>query len=87
MITDAFLYVIYGIVYVISQPILLLDNVVIPEGVWTAFTNIIGYLKALDSFLPMSTILILLGISVSIEVSYLTYKLFMWVVKRFPTQS
>lgn len=87
MITTAILYVIYGIVYVVAQPILLLNDVSIPAGITDAVNNIASYLAPLDGFLPVATILIIMGISVSIEGSYLLYKLIMWIIKRFPTQS
>lgn len=87
MITNAIIYALYQIVHFVAFPVLALDNVVFPDGFYTAISSIAGYLSALNKFLPIDTILIILEISIAIEVAYLTYKLIMWVIKRFPTQS
>lgn len=87
MITTGIINALYAIVYIISSPLRLLSDVVIPVAFNNAIATVSGYLKALDTILPIDTILTLLGISVGIEVAYLIYKLVMWVIKRFPTQS
>jgi len=87
MITTGIINAFYGIVFIISSPLRLLDNVVMPDAFNASMATVSGYLRALDTILPIDTILTLLFISVGIEVAYLSYKLVMWIVRRFPTQS
>jgi len=87
MITTGIINALYAIVYLISSPLRLLNDVVMPVSFSNAMQTVSGYLKALDTILPIDTVLTLLYISVGIEIAYLTYKLVMWVIKRFPTQS
>jgi hypothetical protein len=87
MITNLIINALYAIVYLISSPLRLLNNVVIPDSFNTAILTVGGYLKALDTILPIDTILLLLGISITIELAYFSYKVIMWIIKRFPTQS
>ena len=87
MITNGIIYAFYGLIWIISAPLRLLDNVVMPDNFNTAMANAGGYLKSVNSFLPVDTLLNILAIFVSIEVSYFAYKLIMWIIKRFPTQS
>jgi len=87
MITTLFLNLIYAIIYVLTTPIRALPDVALDGGFGVAITTASGYLSSFDSFIPVTTILTLLALYISIEVAYLTYKLIMWLVKRFPTQS
>lgn len=87
MITSALLYLIYGLVYLITLPIVNLADVVMSTDFTTAITSTNGYLASLDSFLPMETIINILTLFLVIEGAVLTYKLIMWVIKRIPTQS
>jgi len=87
MITDGIINALYAIVYLISSPLRLLNDVTMPVAFSNAMATVGGYLKAIDTIVPIDTIVIILKISIGIELAYLTYKLVMWVVKRFPTQS
>lgn len=87
MITDAIINAIYAIVYLISSPLRLLNDVVMPVKFTQAMTTVNNYLAGLNVLLPIDTIITLLTISITIEVAYLSYKLVMWIIRRFPTQS
>jgi hypothetical protein len=87
MITSALINVIYYVLYGITSPIRLLPDVVLPSGFTSAMTTASGYYTSLNSILPLDTMITLLGIYITIEVAYLSYKLIMWLIKRFPTQS
>lgn len=87
MITTALLYVIYGLVYLITLPIRNLADVVMSTDFSTAITTANGYISSLNTFLPIDTIIQILVVFVGIETAVLTYKLIMWVIKRIPTQS
>lgn len=87
MILNLFLTIVYYLLYAITSPLRLLPDVQMDGGFSTAIINAGGYLKSLDSFIPVATILTILGLYITIELGYLTYKGIMWFIKRFPTQS
>jgi len=88
MITDAFLSLIYFFVFVITSPLRLLSDVSISPSFLTSINTAKGYIASIDPFLPLSNALIpVLGILITYETGYFGYKIIMWIVKRFPTQS
>jgi len=87
MITGSFFTLMYYILYGITSPIRLLPDVSLPVGFTNAMTTASGFYSSVNAILPLDTILILLAIYVAIEAAYLSYKLIMWLIKRFPTQS
>lgn len=87
MIFNGIILAFYSLIFLLSAPIRLLPSVTIPASFASAMDTASGYLTAVNSFIPVDTILLLLNIFVGIEIAYLTYKFIMWVVKRFPTQS
>lgn len=87
MIIKLFINTIYALIYLITSPIRLLPDVSLPEGFISAISNANGLLATINSVVPVDTILTLLQISLIIETAYLSYKMIMWIIKRFPTQS
>lgn len=87
MITTAFLYVIYGLVWTLVQAIALLPDVTINSGIGSAVVTASGYVSALNNFLPMTTILAMLTFFVGYETIYFGFKIIYWIIKRIPTQS
>jgi hypothetical protein len=87
MITTALLYVLYGLVFVITYPIRLLPDVVMATDFTNAITTANGYISSLNTFIPVDTIVQIVVVFLAIEGSVLIYKLTMWVIKRIPTQS
>ena len=87
MIADIFLYTIYGLVYTLTYPIRLLADVSLNSGISEAINTATTYLASVSAFLPISTIFVILGIYIGIEIAIFTYKAIMWIIKRFPTQS
>lgn len=87
MIVTLLLNMIYGILWVILAPVRLLPDITLSNSFITSIETASGYLSSLNNFVPIDTIITLLGIFIAIELAYLSYKLIMWFVKRFPTQS
>jgi hypothetical protein len=87
MITNAFLYAIYGIVYALTSPIRLLDNVSINTDLVDNIAMAQTYLESVSVFIPVSVILIILGFEIGLEIGIFSYKFIMWGIKRLPTQS
>jgi len=87
MITNFILTLIFGLVYAITIPIVNLNDVVMSDSFATSITTANGYISSLNTFIPVDTIIQILGVFLVIEGAVLTYKLIMWVIKRIPTQS
>lgn len=87
MIFTGIINAIYYLLYAVTYPIRLLPDVDLSGGFGSAMQTVGGYLSSLNDILPIDVILSLLGIYVTIETAYLSYKLIMWLIKRFPTQS
>ncbi len=85
MIITAFLNLLYFVITLIIFPITLLGDVSFPEGFSSAIATASSYLSSLNDILPIDTMLTIFGISLSIELFYLTYKSIMWVIKKIPT--
>ena len=84
MITTALLNLLYGIIYVITSPIRLLSDVSLNSSFGTSIGQAGGYLHALNTLLPVDTMLDILGVSLAFELGYLTYKLIIWVLEKVP---
>ena len=87
MIITLFLNMVYAVIYIITSPIRLLPDVVLNTGFNGAITTATGYVSGLNGFVPVDTLLTILEVFLTIESAYLLFKLIMWVIKRFPTQS
>lgn len=87
MITSGFLYIVFGLVNVITIPLRSAADVSLPSSLLGAISSIGAYLIALDTYIPISTIIAILALVLIVDTSIFGYKLTMWVVKRFPTQS
>lgn len=84
MIADILLYLIYGVVLVLTAPFRLFADVSLSSGLLTAISTAGSYLKTLDTFLPITTLLAVFGILLGYEVIILFYKTIMWVLKKIP---
>lgn len=87
MILTGLINAIYYIIFLVTTPIRILPNASLPEAFTSAILTANGYISSLNSIVPIDTILAIIALYVVIEGSYLTYKLTMWLIKRFPTQS
>ncbi len=87
MITTAFLYLIYSLVYIVTFPIRYFPDVSVPQAAIDAIVSAGTYLKGVDGFFPVSEITTILGLVLAVDGFIFAYKAIMWVVRRFPTQS
>ena len=87
MITSAFFYVIYGLVWLITLPIRNLADVAMSASFSNAVDTASGYIASFNEFIPIDTIAQILLLFLTIEGAVLTYKLIMWLIRRIPTQS
>lgn len=80
MVLDALIYLFHGICYVLSSPLRIFSDAALPSGMATALANIGQYLTPISSFLPVSTLLTITALYLSIEAAIITYKLVMWFI-------
>lgn len=85
MIGSAILYLLYGTIYLFTAPLRLLPDVTAESNFVASVTTASGYITAFDSFIPVGTLLTILGLFVIYETSYFSYKLVMWVIKKIPS--
>lgn len=86
MITSVFLYILYAVVFLITSPLRLFNNVSRPTWLVNTLGTINSSLSFGYSWLPMTIYALLLtwGLFVSIEISIFGYKGIMWVLKKIP---
>lgn len=87
MIIAFFLDILFLIVSGLLYPIKKLDDVSVESGIGSAINNGIHYIANFNEILPLSTLFIIFGIILSIEASIGLFKIIMWIIRRFPTQS
>jgi len=84
MITDFLFYILFATLSVILTPIKALSDVSLPSGFTTAITSIGGYTSAMNSILPIDTLITIIALILGIEAIIVAYKLIMWVIKKIP---
>jgi hypothetical protein len=84
MITNAFIYILYLIVYGITAPLRLFNDVSLDSSFLASVTTASDYISAFNTFLPLTALLSIFGLFLAFESSYFTYKLIMWIVRKIP---
>ena len=87
MITTILLNIIYYVLWPLIQLISTLSDVSLNSGIATSIITASGYLSALNTFLPVATIIVILGVFTTYETGYFAFKFIYWIIKRIPTQS
>lgn len=84
MITSGLLYLLFAFIKIITLPIRYLGDVSPDNRLSTAIAEASGYISAVDSFLPINTLLIVFGVLVGYEVILALYKVIKWVYNKIP---
>lgn len=84
MIIAFLLTAIYLVLWLISSPLRLLNDVSLPTWITNQLTTIGNGIYTMDKIIPMSGFLTLIGFIGIIELSILTYKGIMWNIHRIP---
>lgn len=88
MITTGILYLVYFLVAALFSPLLLLSDVSLNTNIGASLAAIGSYISIVDAFFPIATLLAaFISVHLVVEGYIFTYKLIMWIVRRFPTQS
>ena len=81
MITTAILNVIYAFVYTITAPIRMLPNVSLNASTTEAIATASNYISIPSSIFPITTLITIFGIILTIEAGIIVYKIIMWAKK------
>lgn len=85
MITTGLVLLIYGLVYSLSLPFLLLADVSLDSGIAAALTQAGSYISMVDAFFPIGVLLATFaGVHLIVEGYIFSYKLVMWVIRKIP---
>lgn len=85
MILTAILTILYGTITAVLSPLRLLPDASLPDGVASSIAEANTHLAAVDSFVPVDTIIAILGAFIAIEAGVFLYKSVMWIIKKIPT--
>lgn len=85
MIGTAFLYLLYATIFTFTLPIRLFDDLALDSEFVSSISTASGYISAFNTFIPIGTLLTILGLFIAYELSYFTYKVVMWVIKKIPS--
>ena len=84
MILTAILNVVYVFINFILSPLALLGDVNLNGAFASSLATASGYYHSLNVVLPVNTMIQILGVSILIETTYLTFKVIMWIIKKIP---
>lgn len=86
MIIDGILFLIYGVVFVVTAPFRLFSDVSQPAFFNSTITTANGYLSTGYTWLPymVNTLLLTWGLFVALEIVIFSYKGVMWLIKKIP---
>lgn len=88
MITDIFLSAIYAIVYALTYPIRIFEDVELTGSAFvTAVSYIVDAVSGLNNILPVDTAFYCFGIAIVVKNYNAMFKFFTWILRRLPTQS
>jgi hypothetical protein len=85
MITNLLISLLYGVVYLITAPLRLLSDVSLSSNIGQAITSASTYLGGLNAVLPVTTILAIFSIFLTVEVGILLWKGINWIIRKIPT--
>jgi len=84
MITAILINATYLIVYALTSPLRLFDDVSLSASITTAISTASGYISSFTPFFPVGTLITCLGILLTIEAAVIVYKILMWVITKIP---
>lgn len=87
MILEAFIYLIYGLVWTLTRVFTLADNVTQDTFFVSAFDWANGQLAPISHIFPTWVIVIIFGVWVSFELAYILWKGVNWLIRKIPTIS
>lgn len=84
MLTNFLIYTLYLILKVILSPLTLLSDVVLPAGFTSALTTATGYISVTNQIFPTATLVIIIGLFLTLEGFVFGFKMINWIIKKIP---
>jgi len=84
MITSAIIYILSGALFAVLSPLLLLSDVSLTSGIGQSIISAGQYLSILDPVIPVATIIAVIALLATIEISIAAFKVIKWVYKKIP---
>jgi len=82
MITYFIALVFIYILKFLTTPLLLLPDATLPSGIDDAINNLGGFLSIVNGFVPLTTLLAILGLVLAFEGSYLIFRVIKFILSR-----
>jgi hypothetical protein len=84
MLGDLLLNIIYGIIWTLTLPFRLFDDVSIANDFANAVATSLEYMSIFDYFIPFTTLFICFGIIIFIRYAHVLFNLLSWAIKKLP---
>ena len=84
MITTAILYLVIAFIWLVTLPLRLLPDVVLPSNIADSITMAGNYLHIINGVVPVPTLVIIIGAMAVIEAAIWIYKLIKWAYTKIP---
>ena len=84
MISSIILNILYFVIFGLTYPIRIFNDVTLPAALSDSITTAMGYLQGLDFVLPIPTLLTLIVLTCLIEGGIIIYKSVMWLIRKIP---
>lgn len=84
MITSTILTILKELTDFLLSPFLSQPDVVLPSDLSNAITNVQGFYNTLDPIFPVGTLLIVIGVVLTVELALFAYKAIMWIIRKIP---
>lgn len=84
MIVTVFMYLVYGVVALLTAPLRFFSDVTADSSVVAAVATAKSYISIINPFFPVDTLLIILGLYLVFEGFVFLFKIIMWVMKKIP---
>ncbi len=85
MITTAIIYLLYFVIKLFLLPFTLLSDVTINSSFSSGVATASGYINSMNTYIPIDTMLTILGIAIGLETAFLSYKFIMWIIRKIPS--
>jgi hypothetical protein len=86
MIFDFILGFLYSVINTILSALFSgVSDVSLPAGIASALTTAGSYLSAFDFIVPISSILAVFGVILTIETAIILFKALNWIIRKIPT--
>jgi hypothetical protein len=84
MITTAILYLVIAFIWLVTLPLRLLPNVVLPSNIADSITTAGNYLHIVNAVVPIPTLVVVIVTAAIIEGAIWIYKLIKWAYTKIP---